>query len=58
MAAAVSASTRREYAARMNRVVDHIQKHLSEPLDLERAAQLLVISARNGKRTRRMNWDS
>ena len=33
-----SESTRREYAARMNRVVDHIQTHLDVPLDLEQLA--------------------
>ena len=27
-----------EYAARMNRVVDHIQTHLADPLDLEQLA--------------------
>ena len=44
MAASASESTRREYAARMNRVVDHIQAHLAEPLDLERLAAIACFS--------------
>ena len=39
-----SESTRREYAARMNRVVDHIQSHLNEPLELERVAAIACFS--------------
>jgi AraC family transcriptional regulator len=39
-----SESTRREYAARMNRVVDHIQRHLNEPLELERVAAIACFS--------------
>jgi AraC family transcriptional regulator len=37
-------STRAEYAARMNRVVDHIQGHLADPLDLERLASVACFS--------------
>lgn len=44
MVAGVSEATRREYAARMNRVVDHIQCHLAEPLDLERLAAVACFS--------------
>jgi AraC family transcriptional regulator len=44
MIVGVSQSTRKEYAARMNRVVDHIQRHLSEPLDLERIAAIACFS--------------
>jgi AraC family transcriptional regulator len=40
-----SASTRREYAARMNRVVDYIQEHLAEPLDLEQLAAIACFSS-------------
>src|SRR5579862_1337903 len=39
-----SESTRNEYAARMNRVVDHIQAHLADPLDLERLAGVACFS--------------
>jgi AraC family transcriptional regulator len=39
-----SESTRREYAARINRVVDHIQSHLAEPLDLEYLASIACFS--------------
>src|SRR5450631_1318194 len=39
-----SESTRREYAARMNRVVDHIQKHLGHELDLEQLAAIACFS--------------
>lgn len=39
-----SESTRQEYAARMNRVVDHIQKHLDDPLDLEQLAAIACFS--------------
>jgi len=39
-----SESTRQEYAARMNRVVDHIQSHLSESLDLEKLAGIACFS--------------
>jgi len=44
MVVAASESTRREYAARMNRVVDHIQSHLADPLDLERLAAVACFS--------------
>lgn len=44
MIATASEATRREYAARMNRVVDHIQAHLTEPLDLERLAAIACFS--------------
>jgi AraC family transcriptional regulator len=44
MLAEASELTRREYAARMNRVVDHIQAHLAEPLDLERLAAVACFS--------------
>src|SRR5947208_16862050 len=44
MPAEASESTRREYAARMNRVVDYIQSHLAEPLDLERLAAVACFS--------------
>jgi AraC family transcriptional regulator len=45
MAAVVtSESTRKEYAARMNRVVDHIQANLAEPLDLEQLAAVACFS--------------
>ena len=44
MVAEASESTRKEYAARMNRVVDYIQGHLSEPLDLERIAAIACFS--------------
>jgi AraC family transcriptional regulator len=44
MAIAASESTRREYAARMNRVVDHIQSHLADPLDLEQLASVACFS--------------
>ncbi|MGJ5819126.1 AraC family transcriptional regulator [Paludibaculum fermentans] len=44
MVEGVSESTRREYAARMNRVVDHVQAHLTEPLDLERLAAVACFS--------------
>src|SRR6266404_6252717 len=37
-------STRNEYAARMNRVVDHIQSHLADPLNLERLAAVACFS--------------
>jgi AraC family transcriptional regulator len=39
-----SEATRAEYAARMNRVVEHIQTHLDEPLDLERLAAIACFS--------------
>ena len=39
-----SEATRAEYAARMNRVVDHIQDHLDAPLDLERLAAIACFS--------------
>ena len=45
MAVEASASTRREYAARMNRVVDHIQNHLADPLDLEQLAAVACFSS-------------
>ncbi|MBI2687334.1 MAG: AraC family transcriptional regulator [Acidobacteria bacterium] len=44
MAVAASESTRLEYAARMNRVVDHIQSHLADPLDLEQLAAVACFS--------------
>jgi len=37
-------SRRAEYAARFNRVVDHIQKHLAEPMDLETLADVACFS--------------
>jgi AraC family transcriptional regulator len=37
-------STRREYAARMNRVIDHIQKHLNDQLNLEHLAAIACFS--------------
>jgi AraC family transcriptional regulator len=40
----VTESTRNEYAARMNRVVDYIQGHLGDPLDLERLAAVACFS--------------
>src|SRR5215831_7119398 len=40
----VAESTRREYAARMNRVVDYIEGHLADPLDLERLAEVACFS--------------
>jgi AraC family transcriptional regulator len=44
MVTEASESTRREYAARMNRVVDYIQAHLADPLDLERLAGVACFS--------------
>ena len=44
MAAQASESTRQEYATRMNRVVDYIQCHLEDPLDLERLAAVACFS--------------
>src|SRR4051794_2216436 len=44
MAVELSESTRREYAARMNRVVDHIQSHLADPLDLQQLAAVACFS--------------
>jgi AraC family transcriptional regulator len=44
MIAETSESTRREYAARINRVVDHIQQHLCDPLNLERLAAVACFS--------------
>ncbi|MBI1754490.1 MAG: AraC family transcriptional regulator [Acidobacteria bacterium] len=44
MTEGASETTRREYAARMNRVVDHIQAHLVELLDLERLAAVACFS--------------
>jgi len=44
MVAEVSEATRREYAARMNRVVDYIQGHLADPLDLGRLAAVACFS--------------
>lgn len=40
-----SESTRKEYAARMHRVVDYFQAHLSEPLDLDRIAAVACFSS-------------
>lgn len=45
MSVEASASTRREYAARMNRVVDHIQSHLADPLDLDQLAAVACFSS-------------
>jgi AraC family transcriptional regulator len=42
--ATASESTRMEYAARMNRVVDHIQCHLADSLDLEQLAAVACFS--------------
>ena len=42
--AKASESTRQEYAARMNRVVDHIQGHLDDPLDLKQLAAIACFS--------------
>ena len=39
-----SESTRQEYAARMNRVVDHIRSHLDSPLDLEHLAAIACFN--------------
>ena len=44
MVVEASESTRREYAARMNRVLDHIQSHLADPLDLQRLAAVACFS--------------
>ena len=44
MVTEVSESTRLEYAARMNRVIDHIQCHLADPLDLEQLAAVACFS--------------
>ena len=38
------ANGRAEYAARFNRVVDHIQAHLAEPMDLETLAAVACFS--------------
>jgi AraC family transcriptional regulator len=40
-----SASARREYAARMNRVLDYIQNHLADRLDLEQLAAVARFSS-------------
>jgi AraC family transcriptional regulator len=45
MTVETSASTRREYAARMNRVVDYIQNHLADPLDLGHLATVACFSS-------------
>jgi len=45
MVVEMSASTRREYAARMNRVVDYIQDHLADPLNLEQLAAVACFSS-------------
>jgi hypothetical protein len=39
-----SEATREKYAARMNRVVDHIHKHIEDPLDLEQLAAVANFS--------------
>src|SRR5271170_3888098 len=44
MVVEASESTRREYAARMNRVLDHIQSHLADPLDLQLLAAVACFS--------------
>ncbi|MGC4123257.1 MAG: AraC family transcriptional regulator [Myxococcales bacterium] len=38
------ANSRAEYAARINRVVDHVEKHLDEPLALEDLAKVACFS--------------
>jgi AraC family transcriptional regulator len=45
MVVEASESTRREYAARMNRVVDYIQNHLADPLGLEQLAAVACFSS-------------
>src|SRR5580698_10306061 len=45
MKAEASVTTRKEYAARMNRVVDYIQNHLADPLDLERLYSVACFSS-------------
>src|SRR5579859_7821378 len=44
MVTQASESTRREYAARLNRVVDHIQSHLADSLDLQQLAAVACFS--------------
>src|SRR5437868_5971340 len=44
MLAGTPDSTRSEYAARINRVVDYIQGHLADPLNLERLAAVACFS--------------
>src|SRR5436305_188409 len=44
MAVEASEVTRREYARRMNRVVDYIEEHLAEALDLQRLADVACFS--------------
>lgn len=44
MNADASESSRREYAARINRVMDHIQANLAEPMDLEALARIACFS--------------
>jgi AraC family transcriptional regulator len=44
MALPGSEATRAEYAARMNRVLDHIQRNLDQPLDLEGLAAVACFS--------------
>ncbi len=39
-----SEATRLEYAARINRVMDHVQAHLDEPLDLGKLAHIACFS--------------
>ena len=39
-----SEATRKEYAARMNRVVDNIESHLADPLDLRHLAGVACFS--------------
>lgn len=39
-----SECARQEYALRMNRVVDYVQAHLGDPLDLERLARVACFS--------------
>ena len=40
----VSDSTRQDYAARVNRVIDHLEAHLGEPLDLPTLARVACFS--------------
>jgi hypothetical protein len=46
-----SESTRREYAARMNRVIDHIQKHLNDQLELDHLAAVACFGPFRGLAT-------
>lgn len=44
MSSEVTEPTRRDHAERLNRVMDHIQDHLGEPLDLEGLASVACFS--------------